>query len=287
MKSSVYFPCLYSAERLVKMSRDKTIRWQITFDAELNRPAMTEDAIYFVKDKQRTPSGLTKPAFCKVNMKDGNIIDETPLHSDLQVGIPHHKTSLRLTADTTMALWSGLNSKAHIFSTASGEVLYIFNQRSSKGVVLSSAENKFWSIDRDGVLSIGTCDKATNNFTLQTLSIRQCMFNEPWCIDGDRSMICSFIHETPMPYRQYSGTNSDLQATTLDPFTSVLQPGMNQSRITCFILSLRFVYEGHPPATPWQREGEATSGGRAALVGRGWRFLRYVRGLFGIPQSIQ
>ena len=182
---------------------------------------MTEDAIYFVKDKQWTPSRLTKPAFCKVNMKDGNIIYETPLHSDLQVGIPHHKTSLRLMADKTMALWSGLNSKAHIFSTASGEVLYTFNQRTSKGVALSSAENKFWSIDRDEVLSIGTYDKATNNFILQTLSIRQCMFNESKCIDGDRSMICSFIHETPMPYRQYSGTNSDLQTTTLDPFTMV------------------------------------------------------------------
>ena len=212
-------PCLNRVEKLVKLSRGKDITWQITFNVVLNRPVVSEDAIYFVRDGQQPPSRLTKPAFCKVNLKDGKIIYETSLSSDLEVGIPHYNTSLRLMADKSMAIWNDLDDKIHIFSTASGRVLYTFDQTTNADLVLSNAENKFWIIDRYEGSIIGTYDKETSIFMLQALEIRPSRFNEPWCIDGDRPMICSLIHETSMPYHQYPWTRDDLHATGTDPFT--------------------------------------------------------------------
>ena len=255
-ESDVEVPGVARVEELVKLSRDKTIAWRITFKAMLNRAAISKDAIYLVRDREQPPSELAEAAFVKVNLKDGSIIYEVPLPSDPEIGVPYRNTSLALMADKSMAIWNDLAGKIHIFSTLSGQVLQTINRKPTKDLILSSNENKFWSIEYEGVSSVGTYDKETNTFVLEDLLPRPFLFSNGSCFDSDRPIFCSIMSDTPVSCQQSQEFDYDLLATTLDPFSTIWIAAKHQSTLKYLVDCRRdeFKYITLPPRSAKEKE---------------------------------
>jgi len=216
-----------SEEKLIKMSRAKAITWQVTLKAMVNRPAIGKDAIYFVRDQQDTPSDSTEPAFFKVNLKDGSIIYEVPLASHITIALSNSNVSLKLTADERLAVWTGIDNKAYVFSTGTGELIYTWDRPLGKGLVVSSTKNKFWDIHlRSNIFGpIGESnidDKRAKPFTIERLYLPEAYFGESRFFDGDRLICGSLWHENPFPGLHDTWRPSRFRdVDVVDPFTVI------------------------------------------------------------------
>ena len=227
MELDVLLGLCKSEEILIKLSRDKAITWQVALKAMINRPAIGKDSIYYVQEQQESPSDLAQPAFFKADLKDGSIIYEVPLPSHLIIRIAHHNTSLKLTADESLAIWTDLDNKAYVFSTATGELIYAWDRPFSKDLVVSSTKNKFWDVqlDFDNFGSVEESHvhiKSANPFMIERLCLPRAHFGESRFFDGDRLICGSLWHENPFPERYdlwppYRFRDMDV----VDPFTVI------------------------------------------------------------------
>ena len=235
-------------EKIVKMSSDKLVIWELKLKATINRPAIGKDAIFFVRAAEETPLTIhnkplpsttiallpaisDEPFFYKVSLKDGSIIFSVPLPkpSGAKISIPSHNTSMALTSDESLAIWNDLESKAYIFSSVTGAVIHIFDRSSQRLSIICTVDSKLWDLlycerfqyHRLPVTTAITFDKDKATFTEKRVFLPRTNGLKSWSFDGDRPLYCYFRRSEVMSSYPPSGMPPHNQNTTFDPFMTI------------------------------------------------------------------
>jgi len=234
--------------------------WQIHLKGTICKPAIGKDAVYFVEACPEGPlSGEHGPAFKKIDSATGAVLytttppeihetgvfvrhnrgDDTitPGNSKIQTPTRGRKievamldTSLKLAGDEALAVWSDVNLRIHIFSTAAGQILFTYNRESLTTLVVSGIKPQIWdilarpSIPGIDSLRLSTYDPRTEAvnyaFSSPRIDSWRAHTEAPGFIDADRPMAFNFCHSIHMPF-------TDLN--TRDPFTTIEIVGLEKT----------------------------------------------------------
>ena len=234
--------------------------WQIHLKGTICKPAIGKDAVYFVEACPEGPlSGEHGPAFKKIDLATGAILyittppeihetgvfvrhnrgDDTitPGNSKIQTPTRGRKievamldSSLKLAGDEALAVWSDVNLRIHIFSTAAGQILFTYNRDSSTTLAVSGIKPQIWdilarpSIPGIDSLRLSTYDPRTEAvtyaFSSPEIGSWRAHTEAPGFIDADRPLAFNFCHSIHMPF-------TDLN--TRDPFTTIEVVGLEKT----------------------------------------------------------
>jgi len=234
--------------------------WQIHLKGTICKPAIGKDAVYFVEACPEGPlSGEHGPAFKKIDLATGAILyittppeihetgvfvrhnrgDDTitPGNSKIQTPTRGRKievamldSSLKLAGDEALAVWSDVNLRIHIFSTAAGQILFTYNRDSSTTLAVSGVKPQIWdilarpSIPGIDSLRLSTYDPRTEAvtyaFSSPEIGSWRAHTEAPGFIDADRPLAFNFCHSIHMPF-------TDLN--TRDPFTTIEVVGLEKT----------------------------------------------------------
>lgn len=234
--------------------------WRIHLKGTICKPAIGKDAVYFVEACPEGPlCGEHGPAFKKVDLATGAVLytttppeihetgvfvrhnrgDDTitPGYSKIQTPTRGRKIevamldpSLKLAGDEALAVWSDVNLRIHIFSTAAGQILFTYNRDSLTTLAVSGVKPQIWdilarpSIPGIDSLRLSTYDPRTEAVTYAFSSPRidswRAHTEAPGFVDADRPMAFNTCHSIHMPF-------TDLN--TRDPFTTIETVGLEKT----------------------------------------------------------
>lgn len=234
--------------------------WQIHLKGTICKPAIGKDAVYFVEACPEGPlSGEHGPAFKKIDLATGAILyittppeihetgvfvrhnrgDDTitPGNSKIQTPTRGRKievamldSSLKLAGDEALAVWSDVNLRIHIFSTAAGQILFTYNRDSSTTLAVSGIKPQIWdilarpSIPGIDSLRLSTYDPRTEAvtyaFSSPEIGSWRAHTEAPGFIDADRPLAFNFCHSIHMPFTD---------PNTRDPFTTIEVVGLEKT----------------------------------------------------------
>ena len=255
------YRCPRSIDVLTKMTTDG-VQWQLLLRGSICKPAIGKDAVYFMEARPEGQfCGDHGPAFKKVSLATGIVsystfppeINETGVfvrrdqednatssgHSKVQTPTPGRKiqvakldTSLKLAGNETLAVWSDLNQRIHIFSTANGQILFTYNRQDHTTLAVSAIKPQIWDIcsrpDIPGIdaVRLTTYDVRTEALTYSfTSGEKRAQQAAPRFLDADRPVAFDLCHSMNI-----------LDDKTRDPFTTMeivgLEKTISEDRIT-------------------------------------------------------
>lgn len=235
--------------------------WKMHLKGTICKPAVGKDAIYFVEACHEGPlDGEHGSAFKKIDLETGAVLytstppeihetgvfvrhkegDETitPGYSKIQsptrgrkIEVAMLDTSLKLTGNETLAVWSDVKLRIHIFSTAAGQLLFTYNRDSVTTLAVSSVKPHIWdilarpSIPGIDSLRLSTYDPRTEAvsyaFSSNKINSWRAHARAPGFIDADRPVAFEFCHTPDIVFTDLNNTR--------DPFTSIEVVGLEKT----------------------------------------------------------
>jgi len=258
--------CPRADDVLSRLTRGSEL-WQIHLKGTICKPAIGKDAVYFVEAcPEGQADGEHGLAFKKVDLATGAVLytttppeihetgvfvrhnqgDDTiaPGSSKIQIPTRGRKievamldTSLKLAGDEALAVWSDVNLRIHIFSTAAGQILFTYNRDSLTTLAVSGVKPQIWDIlARSNILGIDSLrlstydprtEAVTYAFSGVALDTWRVHSQAPGFMDADRPVAFDFCHSIHMPF-------TDLN--TRDPFTTMEIVGLDKTVVGDTIL---------------------------------------------------
>ena len=238
-KSGDLPPTWHYGQKLMKMTREGTVLWEMDVPSLISIPSLGKKALFFV---ERPPNSLTSEpalAFVKASLEDGSIVYHNQLPSRYGRGMANDgDRHLRLFADEAFAVWRDIENSAYVFSTKTGNVLQVYPRTTRTPPVVGRHSSFIWDINSN-LLSPHpnvyhtwpefraffsqriTCEDASPALKFEAIHfLDQIKYRYPhseWRFSGDKCAFFYFTHVVHMDFdRRFLNQNEPT-----DPFTNV------------------------------------------------------------------
>lgn len=242
--------CPPVVDRLTKITR-QVKQWTLELEGSICKPAMGNDALYFMETrlKLHVSCGISSgTAFKKVNLEDGKVrysaflpeVYETGVYvrqdqvykgpssgpwiekltPGRQINVATFDTSLKLAGNEELAVWSDAKQRVHIFSTATGQILFTYDRHFESTLAVSATKPQLWDIMNyvsvlgNHAIRVTTYDTRTEalipSYTLGSDFIDNVPLDESPFFDVDRPVAFGFHHSMNI-----------LDDNTRDPFSTI------------------------------------------------------------------
>ena len=252
--------CPRSVDKLAKITSTGK-QWTLKLEGSICKPAVGKDALYFMEDQSQGQADTNcKTTFNKVSLANGRLmysqappeIEETGIfvrhdqaykgsEPSIKVGSPTPgrkieimalDTSLKLAGNEEVAVWSDSMLRVHVFSTATGHVLFTYDRQCDTILMASAIRPQVWDasfhLDLAGfpTLRVASYDTSTETLTCAPKQADYFAEPHPWrapCfIDADRPVIMDLCHDF---LDSIGGYNFESR----DPFTTVEVAGLEKA----------------------------------------------------------
>lgn len=239
--------CPASRDKLFKLSEGR-VQWQLALKGSICKPAIGAKALYFLEQYR----GDSPPVFKKIDLTNGALLSKThppeineaglfvrddqtyvlPPRAKPKTPTPGRKvevaqldTSLKLGGNETIAVWSDLHYRAHIFSTANGQILMTYDRNRPTITPVGAVKPQVWDISADAdnytiyQVRCTSYNPRTENVDYAFSSAgTPAQENSLRFFDTDRPVAFDLSHDVPF-----------LTAGSRDPFTTIQIAGFEKS----------------------------------------------------------
>lgn len=237
---------------IMRITQQGVVQWKVRSEFCLTKPAVGEDALYFVRLLPATenPQNGREARILKVNLKDGSISFDVPVPTEWSNRV--WNTHWRLTSTERFLIWMGSDAKILIFCALSGQLFDKYTTHDGSTIVMGTVDDYYWHIgaNRHAYQSClrgigGFCDQCSarvsydeKTFHRKSEAVLFCSdtwtelskFGRAFCGDQPAFVFLNHIvHPTPGLDWRFLG-----QQEPTDPHTSVwiqcLDPIMKQNQ---------------------------------------------------------
>lgn len=135
-------------QKLLKMTRQGVVLWEMVSTSSISVPAITKNDLYFVEHSLSPATSEPVVAFVKMSLEDGSISYRIQLPDRYCMAQPNRSDrNLRLFSDEAFAVWRDDRNLAFVFSTKTGQVLQVYPRTTRTPPVVGRQSSFVWDIN--------------------------------------------------------------------------------------------------------------------------------------------
>lgn len=141
-------PVWLHGQKLMKLTRQGAVVWEMDFISSISVPAVGKNAIFFVERYLNPTSSESIVSFVKLSLQDGSLSYRIQLPDRYRQVRPNESDKhLRLFSDEAFAIWRDSANSAYLFSTKTGQVLKVYPRTTRTSPIVCRESSFIWDIN--------------------------------------------------------------------------------------------------------------------------------------------